>query len=491
MFPPPSVIEHDIDSSRRETADLSVAAMRRSSVGRSVGWGLVGFASAAVWIAPGAPVEARLTLSIFIAAIVLWSATTIDDTLIALGAAAAATVVAGGGVERFHSALGTSTIWLLVASFIVAAGVQRSGLATMAIGAMLRNVTTVTAVFWRTTIALTVLTFAIPATSGRAALALPMYFALSRRIDRAPVRRALALLFPTIILLSASVSLLGAGAHLVAMDLVAAAGGEPLGFLRWAALALPFTALSCAAATAVILHLFVDPELRRLPLSAAEPCPTDHATRYVRRRVATVLAAVLFAWCTSSITGFDPAMIAVFGALAICAPGRGAVRLSDALDEIPWSLVVFLAATTALGDTLLVSGAAEWLGSSVLGQMRHLPTPIIVLAVVSASLVAHLVIGSRSARASVLVPIVLVTATAAGVDPTALVFASTMAAGYCLTLPVSAKPVAMFQYPSGRGEPAAYEPSDLLRLSAVLVPLHLVLICAFSLGVWPALGLGL
>lgn len=495
MFPPPSIISHDLDTGRPRTSiDTervhAARPSRRSSAVRSAGWCAVGFSLAAIWVASGAPLEARLTLTVFVGAVVLWTATDIDDTLVALGAAAIATVAAGSDVERFHSALGSSTVWLLIASFVVAAGVQRSGLATMAIDAMLRNATTVTGVFWRTTVALGALTFAIPATSGRAALALPMYAALSRRIERVQVRRALALLFPTIILLSASASLLGAGAHLVAMDLVDAVGGEPLGFMRWALLALPYTILSCAAATVAVLHLFVDPDVRRFPVEAAAP-RSDDGNRFVRRRVATVLAAVLSAWCTSGITGFDPALVAVFGALAICVPGRGGVRLGDALDEIPWSLVVFLAATTALGDTLLESGAADWLGNSALGHVRHLPVPVIVVAIVSASLVAHLVVGSRSARASVLVPIVLVTAAAAGIDPTALVFASTMAAGYCLTLPVSAKPVAMFQYPAGRSEAPAYDSSDLLRLSVVLLPLHLVLITAFTLGVWPVLGLEL
>lgn len=44
--------------------------------------------------------------------------------------------------------------------------------------------------------------------------------------------------------------------------------------------------------------------------------------------------------------------------------------------------------------------------------------------------------------------------------------------GYCLTLPVCAKPVAMFSTAGNEG----YTTKDLMRLSAWLLPLHLVLL---------------
>jgi sodium-dependent dicarboxylate transporter 2/3/5 len=61
------------------------------------------------------------------------------------------------------------------------------------------------------------------------------------------------------------------------------------------------------------------------------------------------------------------------------------------------------------------------------------------------------------------------------------------ATGFCQSLMVSAKPVIMF----GRIEGAGYRQSDLLRLSAVLAPLHLALVLVFAGLVWPWLGVGL
>jgi len=68
----------------------------------------------------------------------------------------------------------------------------------------------------------------------------------------------------------------------------------------------------------------------------------------------------------------------------------------------------------------------------------------------------------------------------------AAAFASTAAAGFCHTLPSSAKPVALF---AGVEQAETYRPRDLLRLSVWLAPLSAALVLVFSLVVWPLLGM--
>ncbi|MGQ3279981.1 MAG: SLC13 family permease, partial [Shinella sp.] len=77
----------------------------------------------------------------------------------------------------------------------------------------------------------------------------------------------MALLFPSIILLSAGASLIGAGAHLVAADMMERVRGEGPGFLAWIALAGPFSLLCCLFACGVLLHAFLTREERTLVLA--------------------------------------------------------------------------------------------------------------------------------------------------------------------------------------------------------------------------------
>ncbi len=153
-------------------------------------------------------------------------------------------------------------------------------------------------------------------------------------------------------------------------------------------------------------------------------------------------------------------------------------------------MLLFMAATLELGEALIESGAAEWLVARLFSALQGpvAPSALIVISVVTiVSLLSHLLITSRTARSSVLVPLVVLLGVSLGYNPTTLAFLSTAAAGFCLTLPVSAKPLSMFN----QFKNPTYEPRDLLRLSGFLMPIHFGLLLAFAFGVWPALGLTL
>lgn len=442
-------------------------------------------AAAAVWaLTDGLSGDGRLTLCVSAAAIAAWVSGRFDDTYVALLAATA--LVAGGVVaeEVLFSSLGDSTIWLLIGSFIVARAFTESGLGERLTALVLAGAGTIRSVAYRVAAALSLTTFAIPATSGRAALAVPVFVALSRRIGDARVSRALAILCPTVILLSAAASLLGAAAHVIADELIATIAGEGLGFVRWMILGAPFAAVSVIMSTGVVLRLFLRREERQALVT-----PADHDRRPLsgrERLVLGVVGAQIAGWLTEPLHAVDPALVALAGALVVSFPRSESAGLARAIDGIPWSLLVFLAATLVLGEALVDSGAAPWLVAGAVGEVGPgTPAAVLVGAVIVLGLLSHLVIGSRSARSTVITPLVILAATPTGVDPTALAFCATIAAGYCLTLTASAKPVAIF---AATGEPG-YSARDLQLLSLVLIPLHACLLAVFAAWVWPALGL--
>ncbi|MGH8931597.1 MAG: SLC13 family permease [Egibacteraceae bacterium] len=216
------------------------------------------------------------------------------------------------------------------------------------------------------------------------------------------------------------------------------------------------------------------------PLSSAE------------RRVAAVVVALVALWLTEPLHGIDATVVALAGALIVTAPGTGVISFAEGMKHVQWSLLLFLAATLVLGEALVSSGAAGWLAEAAFSQAGASPSPLLVVTIVAGvSLLAHLVITSRTARSSVLVPLVVLLAGSMHLDPTALAFLSTAAAGFCQTLAVSAKPVAMFSRLDSLPTGHPYTAGDLLRLAAVLGPLHLVLLVLFAFTVWPALGLNL
>ncbi|MGX1695657.1 SLC13 family permease [Microbacterium keratanolyticum] len=450
----------------------------------------------------GAPLSTTgaLTIGVFLLAVWAWIATPLDDTLVALLAALALIAVGALPSTTFFAALGDETIWLLIGAFIIAAAVNASGLALRGAAQLVRHARAPRALFHLTTVALTLTTFAVPATSGRAALAVPVYAALAAALaGRAGLIRALALLFPTVILLSAVGSLLGAGAHIITGQIVGAATGQEFTFLSWLWFGLPLAIVSSHIACEIVLLRFTSRAERRSTLSislgdiaATAPTPVQGPLTAVERRALLLLVGAIALWCTEPWHGISPALVALIGAVAAVTPGIGCTSMAASVKTVPWNLLLFLAATLALAAALTSSGAATWIGQAALAPLTGLGEAgaiVFVLAVVAVSLGAHLLIPSRSARSAALIPLVVALAPSVGVDPMAAAFASTAAAGFCHTLTSSAKPVAMFADP--QIAPGGFRPADLRRLSALLAPTMFVLVCTFAFIIWPSMGMPL
>ncbi|MGD6745933.1 SLC13 family permease [Streptomyces sp. BH106] len=439
---------------------------------------------------PGLTGDARLTLAVFALATCAWIGTSIDDTYIALGAGLALTATGVISSETLFSTLGDETVWLLICAFVLAAAVARSGLAGRAAAFLVSGARGVRQLTHLTTAALVVTAFAVPATSGRAALALPVFLALAKVLaDRRRLVVMLALLFPTVILLSAVATLIGAGAHLITVSVLWEATGERIGFTQWLLLGLPLAVVSSHLAAEAVLLTTTRRADRVGPIHITLDDLQEHSEQPVtgpwepaETRCALLLATVVALWCSEPLHQVPPAVVALIGAVVAASPALGTVRLKDALGTVPWSLLLFMAATMAMGVALAESGAAKWL---VGGVPLDVPPWLFLAVVIAVSTAAHLILQSRSARSSVLVPLVVAAAVGAGVNPVAAALASTAAAGFCHTLPASAKPVTLFARIPGV---PTYTPRDLLRLSAVLAPLTAaaVLLCALTL--WPLLG---
>jgi sodium-dependent dicarboxylate transporter 2/3/5 len=154
---------------------------------------------------------------------------------------------------------------------------RASGLTERLASAVLSRTRSVRSLFAAATGVIVATALFVPSTSGRAALLLPVYLALAAAIDDSRIRRALALLFPTVILLSAGGSLIGAGAHLIAIEMIQRSGGSGHGYLGWLLLGMPLALLASFGAAFVILLAFLRPEERAraiaLPTAATGPFP--------------------------------------------------------------------------------------------------------------------------------------------------------------------------------------------------------------------------
>jgi solute carrier family 13 (sodium-dependent dicarboxylate transporter), member 2/3/5 len=471
---PGSALVDDHPPARTFARWLAAAALAAAAAA-GVHWGLPALEPAARW-----------ALLVFAAAIIGWTVLDLDETPVALAGAIALLATGATTAEKFYAGLGDDFIWLLIGAFVLAAVLQASGLAQRWALAVVAGAGTPAALLRRLTWFIIATALVVPSTSGRAALLVPVFVALAQALPQPRQVRALALLFPSVILLSACVSMLGAGAHLVALDFMHRVGGTAPGFLGWLWLAGPFGVISSLLACELIPRLF----LHRHERATAIVLPRPEVAPLSRQQwgIVAVTAATLLAWATSGWHGVDAPLVAMCGALLATVKPLTGSDLKATLKRVEWNLVIFMAATLIMGEALVDSGAAAALARGLVSAvpLASLP-PLAGLAIAALlALLSHLVVTSRTARATVLIPAVALPFAAAGYNPGLLVFLLAVGSGFCQTLMVSAKPVAMFA-----GEQREhFGPRDLAGLSLALLPGLWLLLVIFAAVIWPRQGLG-
>ena len=447
-----------------------------------------GLLVAILWLTPGELGDRpRLALLIFGLAVIGWTLTQISEATVALSAAVALVLTGVVETDRLYAALGHELIWLLLAAFVIATVLRGTTMMQRLALAAIRPAQSISGLVYLLTLVIGATAFVIPSTSGRAAVLLPVFLALADALEDQRLVRALALLFPSIILLSACATLTGAGAHVVALEFVALLpGAKSIGYLEWIKLGLPIALLSCLAAAALILRMFLTREERarspKLPESPAQPLNAREVA------IAGVVAATVLLWATSGWHAVGIGVVGLVAALLLTLPRVSGIGLKSALNGVEWELMLFLTGTLVIGDALITSGAAGsiagWLTNAMpQGAIRQ---PLVAAVfVASIATLTHLIIVSRSARAAVLIPTLALSVAGFGHDAIALIMLTVIGTGFSQTLTVSSKPVAIY---SSLDQPT-YAPKDLLALSLVLQPVFLVILLLVALYWWPQVGL--
>jgi sodium-dependent dicarboxylate transporter 2/3/5 len=208
------------------------------------------------------------------------------------------------------------------------------------------------------------------------------------------------------------------------------------------------------------------------PAAGAEDPALDSAHRpwsRAERTLVPLFAVVILLWITPGILAATPLKAAAWvklwqarlpepavpmlGALLLflLPSGRGngeRILAPGALRRVDWGTLLLFGGGLSLGAMMFDSGLARALGEGIFRAMPLSGTFGIVLA---ASLMAVIVseLTSNTASASLVVPVVLALAQAAGVDPVKPALAATVACSFGFMLPVSTPPNALV-YGTGR-----------------------------------------
>ncbi|WP_099354399.1 SLC13 family permease [Fredinandcohnia onubensis] len=439
----------------------------------------------------GLDYRSKIALFAFLSAMTLWVTTKIPAGFVAISLIVFTIILNAGEPSLLYESLSEKVVWLMIGSFIIGEAVKESGLADRVTLMLLNKSKDKGKVLAGVSSILFASAFFIPSTSGRAALSMPIINQLNHEYTKKE-QSVLALLAPIIILMSTSATIIGAGSHLIGIGLLETTVHQSISFIQWFIWGLPFAlVMTILSFFTVKLLLWPRDELRVLKnTQSIEPSILKKQMNRTEKKTLILMIVLIIGWMTESLHGYDIAFITMVGAILVMTPNYGIINWKQGMKSVSWNLILFVAAAAALGKMLVETGVVKWLEKEMLSFL-HLftvaPEWLIVLVILAVTVTSHLYITSHTTRAIVFIPGLLLFSETIGVNPSTVVFLSLIGINYCVTFPVSSKALLLFYEEEGN----SYDARNLLKISAILMPVYILVMMIFYFTYWQWTGLQL
>lgn len=439
----------------------------------------------------GLDYDAKISLFAFLSAMTLWITTKIPAGFVAISLIMFIVIMDAENADLLYHSLSEEVVWLMVGSFIIGEAVKQSQLAERLTLSILRKCHKKNNVLLGVSSVLFASVFFIPSTSGRAALSMPIIQQLSEKFS-IKEQSVLAILAPVIILMSTSATLIGAGSHLIGIGLLESTAGQSISYSKWFILGVPF-AIVITLVSFFIIKWILWPKggLRKAEnVQMEEKVLVKRPINGEEKKIIILISFLIVGWMTERIHGFDIAFITMIGATLVMTPNYGIISWKQGMKSVSWNLIVFVAAATALGKVLVDTGAVKWIETKMLNVLylfTGAPEWLIVLIILLLTVSSHLYITSHTTRAIVFIPSLILFSETIGINPSTVVFLSLIGMNYCVTVPVSSKALLLF-YEEGE---ISYDARNLLKISAFLMPLYILIMMLFYFSYWQWMGLHL
>lgn len=207
------------------------------------------------------------------------------------------------------------------------------------------------------------------------------------------------------------------------------------------------------------------------PVAAAE----------VRAGAIALLTALL--WFTDFAHGLHPAVPALIALVLILMPGIGVLNWRDLEQGLGWGNFIVIASTLSLAHALVVSGAAAWFSSSLVGWIGGLSDnpALFLLALCCAAAVVRAMLPNIAGYLALVIPVAMAAGEAVGLNP--------LVCGMAIVV-VGDTPV---YYPAGSTsgvfifERAAVKASEVIRFGLIMTVVALGVVF-LTLPYWSLVG---
>lgn len=406
----------------------------------------------------------KMALGVFLTALILWITESIPNYAVSLLVIVALPLTGAWGEEQAMGVLGYEVIWLTFAAFIIASGMEKSGLAKrMALYLITKFGKSVNSVLMLLIIINFLIAFVVPSTTARAAMMFPIVLLVVEAFEanindpKNNFGKLLALHGIQANNLSTAAIVTATSSQILAISFIKDLTGHDVSWMEWFIASAPITILTLAAMFFIGKILFKLPKAdsKTLDLTKLKDEYNKLGKMTITEKKALLIFTITLAlWAMDSLQvklfGFQLSlvMVAILSAALFFLPYIGILKWKEA--KISWNLLIFACGAYAGGVALDETGLAAW-GLNIIFKkigvenMSFITLFAVIMFIASFS---HLLFTSKTVRTIILIPTIIGIANATGYNPVALALPAAFCIADTITLPPHSK-VNLIYYGTG------------------------------------------
>ncbi|WP_311734585.1 SLC13 family permease [Clostridium chauvoei] len=413
----------------------------------------------------GLAYNAKMSMGIFAFALILWVTNGIPNYVTSLLVLVLLPVTGAWTEREVLGVFGYDVIWLMIAAFVIASGMEKSGLARrlslFLITKLGKSTNSVLIVLMITNF---LISFVVPSTTARAAMLLPIVMMIAEvfeinhgnKSDR-NFAKLLALQGIQANNLSTAAIVTATSSQILAVSFIKHLTGKNVSWMDWFIAAAPITIITLIASFLIGKVMFKtdNKSASKEKIAALEKQYKDLGKMNAIEIKALIMFGItILLWCMDSaqlkVFGFQLSlvMVSILSAIMFFLPHIGILEWKEA--KISWNLLVFSCGAYAGGLALDSSGVASWALNKMFSSLgvEKLSFFTLYAIVIFIASFSHIVFTSKTVRTIILIPAIIAIAKTAGVNPVALALPASIMIADCITLPPHSK-VNLIYYGTG------------------------------------------
>ncbi len=366
---------------------------------------------------------------------------------------------------------GNEAVFFLIGAFILAAGIQKSGVHKRIAKKLLREFGGSPRLYVLGILILAALLSFIISEHAVVALLLPIVAISLLNVEKGSNMGKAGMIALTYGATAGSVAtLMGGARNPYTVAYLAENYGIHLSFLDWLVMALPVTLIMLPILWLVIITIH-RPE--KLPVVKIEDMGKMGKEEWIVIGVMLFTLVILL-----GVRSWGIAIAVILGSVLLFI--FGILNWRDIERSMPWGIILLYGGAMTLGKGLQVTGASEWLAISVVGVVGENPYVILLLLIILTVMVTELM--SHAAAVALMLPIATGMASVLGMNVLTVSMAIALAGGFGYALLIGT-PGNLMTYSTGY-----FRQGDLVKTGLVADAIGVIIVFMMATVVWPLMG---